>query len=85
LQLAELFGKVLRERRQMVGLSQEKLALEANFNRTFISMLERGIRQPTLKTLFRLGKALEVSPAELILLVETECAEAGFVIDSSED
>lgn len=72
MELNEAFGQVLKEQRQKSGLSQEELAFEAGFNRTFVSMLERGIRQPTLRTLFKLGKALKISPSELVRLVEQE-------------
>ena len=68
--LALVFGRVLRERRLAAGLSQEKLALEAEVDRTFVSLLERGGRQPTLSTLWRLADALGVAPTELISGVE---------------
>jgi len=55
------FGKVLREHRVRVGLSQEKLALSSNLDRSFISLLERGMRQPTLKTMLLLVDALDMS------------------------
>ena len=60
------FGRVLREYRLKSTLSQEDLALEAGIDRTFVSLLERGKRQPTLGTLFRLAKVLGVSPATLV-------------------
>lgn len=60
------FGQVLREYRVKVHLSQEDLALEAGIDRTFVSLLERGKRQPTLTTLFRLAKVLDVSPTTLV-------------------
>lgn len=60
------FGRVLREYRLKSKLSQEDLALEAGIDRTFVSLLERGKRQPTLETLFRLAKVLGVSPATLV-------------------
>ena len=69
-QLALAFGRVLRERRLAAGLSQEKLALEAEVDRTFVSLLERGGRQPTLATLWRLAEALGLTPTELIAGVE---------------
>lgn len=68
--LSRAFGMVLRERRLSAGLSQEKLALEAEVDRTFVSLLERGGRQPTLTTLWRLAAALGVAPSELIGAVE---------------
>ncbi len=60
------FGRVLREYRLKLSLSQEDLALEAGIDRTFVSLLERGKRQPTLETLFRIAKVLRVSPAILV-------------------
>ncbi len=60
------FGKVLREYREKAALSQEKLAFEAEVDRTYISLLERGLRQPTLETLFKLAAVLGVAPATLI-------------------
>ncbi len=66
------FGRVLREYRAKVALSQEDLALEAGVDRTFVSLLERGQRQPTLTTLFRLAKVLGVSPATLVSRTASE-------------
>jgi transcriptional regulator with XRE-family HTH domain len=60
------FGRVLREYRLKSTLSQEDLALAAGIDRTFVSLLERGKRQPTLQTIFRLAKVLGVSPATLV-------------------
>jgi transcriptional regulator with XRE-family HTH domain len=71
-ELKDVFGKVLRQHRTKAGLSQEDLALDAGFNRTYISMLERGLRQPTLTTLFKLGKELKISPSELVKEVEQD-------------
>lgn len=69
--LAEAFGSVLRDLRDARDLSQEALALEAGLDRTYISMLERGVKQPTLTTLFLLAKALRVSIAEMVRAAET--------------
>ncbi|BCO11375.1 SOS-response repressor and protease LexA [Citrifermentans bremense] len=63
---------MLCELRGKKGLSQEKLALEANLDRTFISLLERGLRQPSLKTILELSKVLGVKAAYLIELAEAE-------------
>ena len=70
--LPEAFGKILREYRTKAGYSQEGLADLAGCDRTFIGMLERGQRQPTLDTLFRIATALEVSPATLVARTSTE-------------
>jgi transcriptional regulator with XRE-family HTH domain len=66
----EIFGKVLRELRENNSISQEKLAEYCDLDRTYISLLERGQRQPTITTIFKLAKALKIAPSELIKLVE---------------
>ena len=66
----EIFGKVLREMRDENQISQEKLAEYCDLDRTYISLLERGLRQPTITTIFKLAKALNISPSELIAKVE---------------
>jgi len=63
-------AEVLREFRKSAGISQEKLALEANLDRTFISLLERGLRQPSIKTLFAVSNVLGVHPHEIIRAIE---------------
>ena len=68
--IAAIFGKVLREQRNARGLSQESLALSANVDRTFVSQMERGIRQPTLTTLCKLSDALDIQPSTLVARVE---------------
>ena len=60
------FGEVLRDCRTKAGYSQEAVALQADLDRTFISLLERGLRQPSLETLFKLADVLEVSPATMV-------------------
>lgn len=64
--VAVAFGRVLREYRERSALSQEDLAAAAQVDRTYISMLERGTRQPTLETLFRIANALDVAPSTLV-------------------
>jgi transcriptional regulator with XRE-family HTH domain len=60
------FGEVLREARQERALSQEALAELADLDRTTPSLLERGLRQPTLTLVILLGRALQVDPRELV-------------------
>lgn len=68
--LARKFGAVLKQLRIKNELSQEALAFESGMDRTFISMLERGVRQPTLETIFRISKVLGIEPSSLIKRVE---------------
>lgn len=65
------FGQTLREVRVERGLSQEELALEGGFDRTYISLLERGVQSPTLRTVFKLSEVLQTQPSEIIRRTET--------------
>lgn len=56
----------LRRLRQERGLSQEAFADEANIHRTYVSDLERAARNPTIKVVEALAKALGVSVSELL-------------------
>lgn len=58
-------GRAIRKQREALGLSQEKLADRCGFDRTYISMLERGKRNPSLLNLLRLADGLETSVSQL--------------------
>lgn len=75
MQLEKIFGQVLRKHRTAMGISQESLALECGLDRTFISALERGLRQPSLKSLFKIAKVLKVSPSQIVGEVEILAVE----------
>jgi transcriptional regulator with XRE-family HTH domain len=64
--VAATFGRTLRAQRQRVGLTQEALALGAGVDRTYISMLERGRRGPTLQLILRVGWILGCPAAQLV-------------------
>jgi transcriptional regulator with XRE-family HTH domain len=64
------FGKVIRKLRLEQGLSEEQLGFEAELRRTYISILELGQQQPSLTTIFKLAKALNISASSLIRYVE---------------
>ena len=64
--LEESFATVLKQNRIKNNYSQEKLAFESDLDRTFISLLERGQRQPTLSTIFRISNAMNINPEDLI-------------------
>jgi transcriptional regulator with XRE-family HTH domain len=55
----------LRTHRLALGLSQEKLALDAEIDRTFVSQIERGIGNPSLRILCQLADRLDVDLAML--------------------
>ena len=60
------FGEKLRGARVLKGLSQEALALSLEFDRTYISMLERGKRNPSLFTIHRIADFLEIEASDLV-------------------
>lgn len=64
------FGIVLRELRKQKGLSQEKLAHEAEIERNYVSLLERGQNSVSIKIIFKLAVALGLPVAELMSKVE---------------
>lgn len=72
--LEQLFGEVLKELRINNGFSQEFLANESDLDRSFISMLERGLKQPSLSTLFSLSKPLKTQPSQILRLIEDKYA-----------
>lgn len=63
----EDFGKRLRELRKAQGYSQEGFALAVELDRTYIGGIERGERNPGLKTILRIAEALGVSATELFV------------------
>jgi transcriptional regulator with XRE-family HTH domain len=70
LELNKAFGQVLREVRLEKGLTHESLAERAGLHPTFISLLERGGRMPSLNTVFLISKAFGLKSSELIERVE---------------
>ncbi len=73
--LERLFGQILRELRAERGLSQEELGFESDYHRTYISQLERGQKNPSLKAVFRLADALGVKPSGMIRRIESRVEE----------
>lgn len=64
--LPQILGRNVREHRKRLGLSQERLALDADMKRSYVSDVERGTRNPSIKALARLAIALDVEPAILL-------------------
>ena len=72
-----MFGDELRKAREEAELSQEKLAFEAELDRTYISHLENNHKSPTLDVVFRLCDAMKIEPAELIRRVDAARKQGG--------
>ena len=66
----EIFGTVLKAKRLGSGFSQEKLAIEANMSRAYISQLECGLKDPSLFTIIKLSDALKIKSSKFIYDVE---------------
>jgi len=64
--IARAFGLALRAARVERGLTQERLCELCDVDRTYPSLVERGLRCPTLAMLLRLASALRIDPARLI-------------------
>lgn len=59
-------GRNVRRLRKAQGMTQERYAEISGFSQQYISDLERGLRNPTVMTLFELASPLNVSPADLL-------------------
>lgn len=59
-------GNAVYRQRMKLGISQEDLAGQVGLDRTYVSGIERGIRNPTLLVLLRLAQALAVPVAQLL-------------------
>jgi transcriptional regulator with XRE-family HTH domain len=68
--LYQKFGVRVRELRTAKGYSQEELAFKAQIHRTYLGGIERGERNPSLKNIEAIGKALGVPLRELFQFEE---------------
>ena len=59
------FGEALREVRKAKGISQEELALESGFDRTYVSLIERGVKSPTIRAVVKMAAVLGVPAVEI--------------------
>lgn len=64
------FGQLIQRRRKQAGVSQEQLAELAGVHRTYVGLLERGKRVPTIVVVQKLAKALETTMVSLISELE---------------
>lgn len=63
--VSKMFGRRVRHLRLQLGISQEELAHRCNLHRTYIGGIERGERNPSLRNIVRIAKALGISPSKL--------------------
>jgi transcriptional regulator with XRE-family HTH domain len=64
--LQQALGRNVRDRRRALAMTQEQFALHLGVHRTYLSSLERGAANLTLKSVERLAGKLEVEPRELL-------------------
>lgn len=69
--ISKRFGLAVRSARQKRGLSQELIAEKAGIHPTYLGMVERGLRNPTLDVADRLATALEMELITLLRKAET--------------
>lgn len=74
------FGQRMRAIRNRLGVSQESLALQCGLDRTYISGIERGTRNPSLTNILKVATALDVPASELF--ADTPVARADAERDS---
>ena len=72
---AALVGQVIQSYRLRKGMSQEVLSSLAGLDRTHYSKIERGLRSPTLDTLFKIAQALDIPPSDIVRQIEQQIAE----------
>jgi transcriptional regulator with XRE-family HTH domain len=65
-------GLLIRQHRTALGISQEELGLRCNLDRTYISGLERGVRNPSLTALVTLAHGLNTTVSKLLENLEIE-------------
>lgn len=65
-QILEKFGQKMQKVRQSTGVTQEELAAQLGMHRTYIGLIERGERNPTVRTLYKISKALKVTSDKLL-------------------
>ncbi|MCS3650371.1 helix-turn-helix domain-containing protein [Salinibacter ruber] len=79
LQPNEAFGQVVRSLRKEKGLSQEELGFRCDLDRTYISGIERGKRNPTIQSIWFIAEGLDELPETLLAKtneqIENEKAE----------
>ena len=70
--VVQLLGVNVRRHRKLQGMTQDQLAVAAGMERSYVSDLERGTRNPSVLALGRLANALGIEPHELLLISRTD-------------
>ena len=76
--IEQAFGHEIKKARESLHKSQEVLAFDANVHRTYVSLIERGLKSPTLNVIMKLARALNMRPSELLRRVEAQLGHSKF-------
>jgi transcriptional regulator with XRE-family HTH domain len=72
IKILKSLGYLARKHRENLGISQEELAMRSNLDRTYISGIERGVRNPSLTALLSLANGLKINVSNLLEGLETQ-------------
>jgi transcriptional regulator with XRE-family HTH domain len=70
-------GRAIKTERSLLSISQEELAYRAGLHRTYVSDVERGTRNPSIETIAKLARALNVPMGKLFNAIRTRQTELG--------
>jgi transcriptional regulator with XRE-family HTH domain len=70
--ILKALGYLAKKHREKLGISQEELAMRSNLDRTYISGIERGVRNPSLTALLSLANGMKISVSNLLEGLETK-------------
>lgn len=70
--ILKAFGQLIVGQRQRLGISQEELAFRSELDRTYISGLERGVRNPSLTAIVKVAHGLGITVDKLLKGLQTE-------------
>ena len=73
--LLKALGRVIYDRRNGMGISQQELARRSHLHRTYVSDVERGSRSVSLITLCKLSGALDTNASTVMQLAESACTQ----------
>ncbi len=71
-ELEQAAGQVIADRRRYAQHTQESLAEACDLHPTYVSQMERGLKSPTLRVLFRLAAAMGMPASVLVKAIERE-------------
>ncbi len=70
--IAEKFGDAVKRYRQKINITQDELAHRAEIDRSYMSQIERGLKNVTLPVVYKLAAALNIKPSKLVAEIEED-------------